>query len=256
MFHIISIVSTLAKECSFVIDDAVGIIWLWYQCQWHQMNQKSCSTSFQLSGHYNTIGIMWLQHQCQWHHMMKTHDVTSHFGHLCTINVVLSFTMPLALCDVSTGANSITSPKKSWCNTFWANKCSCDIDSAISNQWCKWQYQMHHMMQKSCWTAFLLTWLNKCSGAIDNAIVITCCWCLCQWYHMTKMLCCIIFWSSRPNKWNGRMELMTLLTPCDIDTSINAITLWCTLFQLSWQNEHNGTIGSAIGITWCWCQWQ
>ena len=59
------------------------------------------------------------------------------------------------------------------------------------------------------------------------------------------------------------VPLMTLLTSCDTDTSIDGITwpktkkkLGCTLSQFSQPNKYSGAIGNAIDLTWCWCQCQ
>ena len=60
-----------------------------------------------------------------------------------------------------------------------------------------------------------------------------------QKYHVASPSDC-------PELTNGMVPLMTLLTSCNTETSINDITwpkkLCCTLFRFSWLNEHSGAI--------------
>ena len=67
---------------------------------------------------------------------------------------------------------------------------------------------------------------------------------------------CTSFWSSWLS--NGMVALMTLLASCDTPASMvsHDQKLCCTLFQLTCPNDYNATIDNAIGITWCWCQYQ
>ena len=63
------------KECIGDINKAVGLMWCWWQCQWHQMaSKKSCYTPFQLplpkdcnDAIFNTIGNLWWWWQCQYY---------------------------------------------------------------------------------------------------------------------------------------------------------------------------------------------
>ena len=51
------------KECNSDIDDAVGMMWNWCQCQWHQMTKRSCCASFTKECN----GPIFLH---LWHHVM------------------------------------------------------------------------------------------------------------------------------------------------------------------------------------------
>ena len=41
------------------IDIVVGMIWHWWQYQWHQMIKQSCFISFELSWHKECYGAIW-----------------------------------------------------------------------------------------------------------------------------------------------------------------------------------------------------
>ena len=65
----------------------------------------------------NANGIMQCQCWIQWYQMTKKSHVAPHFDHQPNKGMV-SFTMPLSLCDVHTGTNGITWPKMSCYNSF------------------------------------------------------------------------------------------------------------------------------------------
>ena len=120
--------SSWCSKCSGAIENAISVTCCLYQCLWQHMTKKSCCTSFQSFWHKewngaidDSISIMWQWYQCQWHSM----TVVPHFNCL-VLRTKISFSMPLAPCDASTGANAITCTESCFASfsSLWPYKCS------------------------------------------------------------------------------------------------------------------------------------
>ena len=108
-----------AKECDAAINDAAGITWCWWQCQWcymtifnyHDQDQMQCYHPWCL---WHQMMMM----LAQWHQHTQKSYVPPDFNNRNLTNVMLPLITLLASYDTTIITNGITWPNKLCCTLF------------------------------------------------------------------------------------------------------------------------------------------
>ena len=182
------------KECNIAIDDAISILWHWYQ---YNHITWLCCTSYESSCPKESNGaicfpLVWYDNTGDSNIIWTQSHDAPHFNHLELANTAVPMTMPLASHDTNANTKCITWPKY-WCWTSFQLSCPSRHPHYCTRKW--W----YHMMPLAS--------------------------------HDQKGHDVSLF--SHINLTNAVVLLITMLESCDTDTSISCITLpirlYCTV---------------------------